>query len=556
MLPNQDQAPIEQTEFFDIAIIGYGPTGLVAASMLGRAGYKVLVIERWPTPYGLPRLSHIDGETARIIQASGNIEDALRDACAVRDYHYRDAHGDLLTELDWTGEACGFPAHISIYQPDIEEAINQQAMTFPGVKILRGWEAQALKQTKDEVTVSARSVSRDQDCEWTGISRKFSVKYLIGADGANSHVRRALAIERTDFGHNERWLNLDSENKHDLGGRFSHSTIFCDPARAHMYMPIGSKRTRFELRILPGEDTAHWEKEATGWQWLEEQHGLGPDDLHLLRHVVYTFETRIANQWRVDRVLLAGDAAHTMMPYMGQGACSGMRDGINLAWKLDLVLSGRCTPALLDSYEQERRPHVMKIMEMALFLGQLANEDDPEKVAQRDHAFLTGKVPPMPPFPKLEDGVLYRESDGTLLPSTGAPAPQGRVRRGNAEKHLDDVVGQGFHLMALQDPTDVLNDELMDFLNQLGCRQIILTEDPNVSGAVSELDDKLSTYMSTHGMQAYISRPDFLVFGSVESMERLPDLIQNLREQLHWQEPATSMNAAKSQASLSGGSAQ
>ena len=416
-------------EHCDVAIVGYGPTGLVAASMLGRAGHRVIVLERWPTPYGLPRLTHIDGETARIVQASADVDHALRNAKAVDTYHYCDANGDLLLELNWTGRACGYPAHISIYQPDIEDAIDARASTFRNVTIVRGWEVDTLQQDDDGVTLTAHPSRGSQDAQSTGKPRTIRARYVIGADGANSFVRRTLGIERSDFGYNERWLNLDSENKRDLGDGCARTTIYCDPARAYMHMPIGTKRTRFELRVLPNESTAEWETEAAGWKWLNDHYGYGPDDLTLLRHVVYTFETRMAERWRTGRVLLAGDAAHTMMPYMGQGACSGMRDGINLAWKLDLVLTGRASADLLDTFEAERRPHVTAITQMSLFLGQVVNEDDPRKVAERDAAFRAGNMPPMPPFPKIEHGIVHDEADGTRLPTTGAPAPQGRVRR-------------------------------------------------------------------------------------------------------------------------------
>ncbi|MCA3859749.1 MAG: FAD-dependent monooxygenase, partial [Burkholderia sp.] len=138
---DQGHGAVEQC---DVAIVGYGPTGLVAASMLGRAGHRVIVLERWPTPYGLPRLTHIDGETARIVQASADVDHALRNAKAVDTYHYCDANGDLLLELNWTGRACGYPAHISIYQPDIEDAIDARASGFQNVTILRGWEVDTL----------------------------------------------------------------------------------------------------------------------------------------------------------------------------------------------------------------------------------------------------------------------------------------------------------------------------------------------------------------------------------------------------------------------------
>jgi len=256
-------------------------------------------------------------------------------------------------------------------------------------------------------------------------AREFTAGYVIGADGASSFVRRALGIERTDYGHNERWLNLDSENKNDRAEQFKLLTIFCDPARGHMYMPIGTKRTRFEVRVLPSEETAFWEDENNGWNWLEQKHGLRRGDFKVLRNVVYTFETRMSHRWRDGRVLLGGDAAHTMMPYMGQGACSAMRDGINLAWKLDLVLSGRCSAALLDTYEQERRPHVTQIMEMSLFLGKVTNEDDPQKAAARDEAFRTRNVPPMPPFPRSRTASCIANPTAACSP---APVFRGRSR--------------------------------------------------------------------------------------------------------------------------------
>ncbi|WP_322044303.1 bifunctional 3-(3-hydroxy-phenyl)propionate/3-hydroxycinnamic acid hydroxylase [Paraburkholderia sp. J67] len=538
-----NRAEERTTQQYDVAVIGYGPTGLVAASMLGRAGYRVVVIERWPTPYGLPRLTHIDGETARIVQASSDIEQALRNAMPVDKYHYRAASGELLLELNWTGRACGYPAHISIYQPDIEDAIDARASSYRNVTILRGWEVETLTQTSDGVVLSAHPWRGGQDAQWTEPPRTFHVRYAIGADGANSVVRRTLGIERNDFGYNERWLNLDSENRVDLGEACETTTIVCDPARAYMHMPIGTKRTRFELRVLPGEETSDWEAQDAGWRWLKERYGYGPEHLKMLRNVVYTFQTRMAQRWRDDRVLLAGDAAHTMMPYMGQGACSGMRDGINLAWKLDLVLSGRAAPALLDTYEVERKPHVNAIMHMSLFLGQVVNEDDPAKVAERDAAFRAGKVPPMPPFPKLEHGIVHHEANGTLLPSTGIPAPQGRVRQGAAEGRLDDVIGYGFQIVAREHPAAYLTDEQKAFAAQLGCRFAVLSDNPNVRDAIVDLEGDQSAFMDSHGLAAYLSRPDFIVFGSVADIRNIGALLDDLREKLHWQAQTRTVEA-------------
>ena len=132
----------------------------------------------------------------------------------------------------------------------------------------------------------------------------------------------------------------------------------------------------------------------TAWALLGDTYDVGPDDVAILRKLVYTFESRVAQQWRVGRVLLAGDAAHTMPPYLGQGACSGMRDALNLAWKLDLVLRERASERLLDTYELERRPHATALVHGSIALGRIANTRDPQEAAARDAAFLAGKVPP------------------------------------------------------------------------------------------------------------------------------------------------------------------
>lgn len=520
----------------DIAIIGCGPTGLTAASLLGQAGHRVIVIERWPDAYGLPRLSHIDGETARLVQSAGDIEHALRDASALEQYFFYDDRGDVLIDMDWRGDNSGFPAHIAIFQPEIEEAMYLRAQALPNVEFLRGWEVTGIEQDGETATVSAHP----WEGAWKGAPdqpeeiRSFEVDFVIGADGANSFARRSLGIERFSYGKHERWLNLDSEYVRDLGERFTKGAIYCDPARAHMFIPIGKSRVRFEVRLLPGEETAHWEDIKNGLGWLKKQHGLTLDDVKPIRNVVYTFDPAIAKCWKQGRVFLAGDAAHTMMPYMGQGACSGIRDGANLAWKLDLVLAGKADAALLETYETERRPHATVITETSNMLGAVANEDDLEKVAARNAMFRSGNMPPPPAFPRVETGVVHTEADGRLHPATGAPTPQGRVRLGECEGRMDDVAGSGFLIVSRDDPSDVLDATARAFLNDLGCRWVLVGETDTESGIMQDIDGDQLRYLSQNGFAAYLRRPDFLLFGGVSELSQLPGLIEDLRAKLCW----------------------
>src|SRR5262249_22181501 len=105
----------------------------------------------------------------------------------------------------------------------------------------------------------------------------------------------------------------------------------------------------------------------------------------------YRFHALVAERWRAGRVFLAGDACHQTPPFMGQGMCAGIRDAANLAWKLALVLRGGANDALLDSYEQERKPHVKALVGFAKKAGEVIGELDREKARARD-ALLRGQL--------------------------------------------------------------------------------------------------------------------------------------------------------------------
>lgn len=517
---------------YDVAIVGYGPAGLVLASMLGKKGHKVVVFERWPSLYGLPRLTHIDGETARIIATVGDLDYALRDACPIPSYRYLSATGELLLELDWRGQSAGHPAHLSIYQPDIEDAIDAHARAGGNVEVNQGWAVVNLEQDEDGVRVVARPWARDRTGQWahSGEERTVSAKFLVGADGAGSFVRTSLGINRSDNGVDDRWLNVDTERLHELPEKFTKLTQFCDPKRGHMYMPIGKSRQRFELAVLSNEDASAFEDPAFAWQWLREQHGLGKEDVKILRQVVYQFQGRIAEQWRQGRVFLAGDAAHTTPPYMGQGACSAMRDGLTLAWKLDLVLQGQAGDSLLDTYEAERRPHATAITEISSALGKVANTHDPLAAAARDEAFRTGKVPPPPPFPTITAGVIHLDSDGHPDSLAGTLTPQGVVRKSGSEGLFDDVVGRGFSVVSQRD-LNLLSIEQRTFLDQLGA--VTATTSPGTVDSVEDVAGTYADYWAEKGVDTFIGRPDYHLFWAGQA-EELPAALDDLRTRLAW----------------------
>ena len=190
-----------------------------------------------------------------------------------------------------------------------------------------------------------------------------------------------------------------------------------------------------------------------GYAWLEENIGIPRESVRITRRVLYRFRSQYARSFRKGRVFLGGDAAHAMTPYMAQGSCSAMRDGANLAWKLDLVLSGRARPELLDSYEPERMAHAVPLVHASLAQWGLMSEEDPEKAAARD-AYLRSGQARVPPMPTLTAGIVHR-ADGEIVPRQ-LLGPQGRVRLNGREDLLDDIAGFGFQLISSLPLDDIL----------------------------------------------------------------------------------------------------
>ena len=504
---------------FDIAIVGYGPTGMAAAGLLGKRGHRVVVLERWPGLYGLPRFTHIDDETARTLQGICDIDRALADSTPTT-YHWVNGQEELLLQIPATDGTMAYPNHLSIYQPDIEYALDARLRSLPNVEIRQGWTVTGLTQGEGGVSLELAG--------WTdaGVAdeRTATVRagYVIAADGARSMLRGLLGIDRSDSGFVEQWINIDAEWLRAHDGKFGVAKQFCDPARGHMYMGIGHNRQRFEFAVLPGEQAEQFMTSEAAWTWLRATHDLGPEDLRIVRHLAYTFAGRVAESWRKGRVFLAGDAAHVMPPYLGQGACSGIRDAANLAWKLHLVLTGASDESLLETYETERKPHVEATMQMSIGLGRVANMTDPVAAAHRDKAFKAGQTPPPPLLPPLSGGAL---ADSGPRSPVGTVAVQGQLCAEGVVQRGDDVFGPGFQLIGVPEALDQLGH---DERRLLECLEVAVL---GLGGEIEDIDGTYAGFLADQGAQAVIVRPDHIVFGIAVAGD-LPGLLQQLARRL------------------------
>jgi hypothetical protein len=281
--------------------------------------------------------------------------------------------------------------------------------------------------------------------------------------------------------------------------------------------------------LLPDEQASDFEDPERVWALLEPWYQ--PQDGPLTRSAVYEFRSMIADQMKSGRVLLVGDAAHLTPPFLGQGLCSGLRDAANLAWKLDLVLRGLSPAQLLDTIDSERQPQNEAIIRLAIELGRILCQLDPQAAAERDAMLRQVEAPPPLELPPLNGGLLHRSRDDRSDALAGTLSVQGLVCRAGRVGRFDDMVGRGFQLIvAGGDPLARLSSEHRALIDALDVT--VASLDPAAPGGVGDVDGRLTAWLAEHGVHAVLVRPDFYVFGCAPSANALPELLDDLRSQL------------------------
>ena len=286
-----------------------------------------------------------------------------------------------------------------------------------------------------------------------GAPVELSCDFLVGCDGSRSFVRQTLGIEMHGSTFRERWLIVDIEDTTDP----SHDTkVYCIPERPCLSLPGPSGTRRFEFMLHDGEQDADVLAPDNVAALLRLY---GTDDKAVLRRkVVYTFHARMADRWRAGRVFLAGDAAHLTPPFAGQGMNSGVRDAHNLAWKLAAVVSGHLGDKLLDSYEAERRDHAAEMIQLAIRMGQVMMPRGRWQALAFQTFFRALALYPAArsyfaemkykPKPRFHRGFLLAPTAPSGQSLVGKLFPQALVMTASGFTLLDDVLGDGFALLA------------------------------------------------------------------------------------------------------------
>jgi 3-(3-hydroxy-phenyl)propionate hydroxylase len=429
-----------------VVIVGAGPVGVTAATLLGQYGVDCLVLDRWDGVYPQPRAVHLDDEIYRVLVRLGIAEQFAAVSRPTRGLQLIDRNHRVFAVFDRAGDhgRHGHPRANMFDQPELEQLMRTNLKDQTTVS-LRG---------NVEVTDVAQDgqgrVRVDFTDGLTGEHESVLATYVLGCDGANSVVRTAIGSTMEDLNFEQRWLVIDVASMVELD-QWEGVHQVCDPERAATYMRIGDTRYRWEFRLLPGETAADFESiealQPLIGPWVE---GIPCDQLELVRVAEYTFRAQLADRWRDRNVFLLGDAAHLTPPFVGQGLCAGLRDSMNLSWKIAGVLSADLSESVLDTYEVERKPHARALIRLAKLIGVSMTQGGRagdllrRAVAPRLHwvpglrdRLLDSETPPLARSELVDRHGLRKSITGRLCPNA---VLAGDVR-------YDDVTRGGFVLV-------------------------------------------------------------------------------------------------------------
>jgi len=501
----------------DVAIVGYGPTGMALAALLGQLGRRVVVLERHAGLYNLPRAACFDDEIMRTFQKLGLIDEIGRGAEVQPGYEWVNGAGQILVDFQYDNPAPGgWAALYMMFQPHIEAVLDRHDKSLPTVEICQGVTVTEIEQNEDAVTLRGAGAN--------GEPVSLRARYVVGADGGNGFTRRTFGQSLDDYGFQENWLVCDFRLRGTvLPPRFRQ---VCDPVQPIAIVNIGPGYHRFSFMLDPDE-TAEKATQHEG-VWSRVRKYLTKNDAEIIRVANYIFRSRIVERWRHGRLFLAGDAAHEMPPFLAQGMCSGIRDAHNLAWKLDLVLSGRADNTLLDTYQPEREPHVRAITEKAIELGRVQTMRDPVKARERDERLFAKRRAYQGPeklrFPGLKGG---------LVTGSGEFFPQGRVRLNGQESLFDDVAGPGWCILA-RDPAvlEGLTTSQREAWKAIGGKIAAVTMS-RIDGILEDIDGTYRSWFDDHACSAAVIRPDWYLYGTAIDGPELVAVLKRLCESLH-----------------------
>ncbi|MGA8547255.1 MAG: bifunctional 3-(3-hydroxy-phenyl)propionate/3-hydroxycinnamic acid hydroxylase [Mycobacterium sp.] len=509
----------------DVVVVGAGPVGLTLANILGLQGVRTLVVDERETLIDYPRGVGLDDESLRTFQAIGLVERVLPHTVPNQILRFVDAKRRVLAEMAPPDACFGWPKRNGFVQPLVDAELLSGLDRFDHVDVWWSRPLVSCNETADAVTV-------DLDAE--GGPKTLRARYVVGCDGGRSTTRRLMGVSFDGTTSPTRWLVVDIAND-PLG--HPNSEVGADPQRPYASISIAHGIRRFEF-MIHADETDEQAEDPTFLARMLSSMVPHPDRVDVIRHRIYTHHSRIAGAFRRGRLLLAGDAAHLMPVWQGQGYNSGIRDAANLGWKLAAVVAGYADDALLDSYDVERRKHARAMIDLSTMVGRVISPTNRRVAAVRDLMVRSASIVPslkryvlemrFKPMPRYEQGAIVhsvhaepRRSDSPV----GTLFVQPRVdTREHQNILLDDILGNGFAVLCWNNnPREILGDTAFANWKALGAKFVAARplsqlhwtghDDPDIV-VVGDRCGDLKAWFDKHQESVLFLRPDRCIAGA------------------------------------------
>ncbi|OAL83931.1 3-(3-hydroxyphenyl)propionate hydroxylase [Acinetobacter sp. SFD] len=524
----------------EVAILGAGPVGLTLANYLSKQGVVVTIVEQLDSLIDYPRAIGIDDESLRTIQSLGLVEQVLPHTTPNHAMRFLTPKGRCFADIQPLTREFGFPRRNAFIQPQVDNVLLQGLKQYKNTQVLFSRQLTHFSQDAEGVTLNLQNKE--------GVAETVRAQYLIACDGGNSYIRRNLGIAFEGETAPNQWIVIDLEND-PLAT--PHIYLCCDPVRPYVSAALPHGIRRFEFMVMPGETQEELSKPENIAKLLSKVLP-STDGIEVIRQRVYTHNARIADKFRVDRILLAGDAAHIMPVWQGQGYNSGMRDAFNLAWKMAMVIQGKATAELLDSYQIERKDHAKAMIDLSVMAGHVLAPPKKWQGFVRDGiAYALNYIKPIKqyllemrfkPMPKYHDGALL--SNGAKNSPVGKMFIQPQVRLESGEKVLlDDVIANDFAIIAWGvDPQWGISDATMQVWKKLGVKFIQVIPEVQLGNknrkqfegviTVGDIGTDIRSWFGKTTESVVILRPDRFV-AALAIPQTLDHISQQLFKKLH-----------------------
>jgi 3-(3-hydroxy-phenyl)propionate hydroxylase len=504
----------------DVVIVGAGPVGLTLANILGLQGVRTLVVEERDNVIDYPRGVGLDDEAIRTFQSIGLVDRILPHTVPNQILRFFDAKRRLLAEMAPPDARFGWPKRNGFVQPMVDAELHAGLDRFDHVEVAWNRRMESCTETDNGVTV-----------EFADGHEPVHARYVVGCDGGRSATRRLMGVSFDGTTSSTRWLVVDVAND-PLG--HPNSEVGADPVRPYVSISIAHGIRRFEYMIRADESDEEAEDPAFVRRMLAQRVPY-PDRVDVIRHRVYTHHSRIAGEFRRGRLMLAGDAAHLMPVWQGQGYNSGIRDAANLGWKLAAVVNGHADDTLLDTYDVERRKHARAMIDLSTMVGRVISPTNRRVAALRDRVIHAASVVPalkryvlemrFKPMPRYHEGAVFHSEPRSDTSPTGTLFIQPRVdTRDQSNVLLDDVLGPGFAVLCWSNNLRaVLGDEAFGRWKALGAKFVAVRpmtqlhwtdhDDPDVV-IVGDRTGALKSWFDTYTDSVLFLRPDRCIAGA------------------------------------------